>query len=1084
MTQGGAFQVVPAGAVQTVTTTLPTIGSLWSPEMFPEHIVTSIRAEDIQRAGLTTAVGFSPKGFFNNPLTQPAALKQPSMMPDGIAFDAKAGQFLTHQGTANGPSLYRWLLAVFKVDDPAKTGRCNIAAINGDGGGDWHNQPALRYENGKFSGQWEMPRAIMNPTTKLLSGMEKITVKVDCDNVVTDGSAWNIAITGRHYGRMYSRNNGQPHTSHSHPDMTFSTVRNSATTLIGPRSSTGDNRNIVIAELYFGQGEVSERFIKKLEGYYAHRYRQASLLPADHPYRKSPPLVEAEDFHHLYKFNLAEWESWRAANPSNSAAFKANLGGAPMPLKGYTRVFYEDWRDFDISISAGAKAGGANWYGPGWNTAVGGDEQGKNPSMPSPSTHPQLYEWDKERKYLKLINAYEPASGNTAARWQSPAIYLVDDAMRGRSFGDGYVFRVRCKYDKIDDPNATGGNLFWSIWGYSENARLWHQVNRLELDFIEPDANGPTYMNGCSSHVHEAVFQSFNPDPAGSRKLIGTNITVADGWPIDLTYWDGQWKVWEFRVDPDYTYINVDPTGATDPADRSNMIELYRFPTPREYLERFYFIINTCIRRGATDWEPALQTQKLDGEGNRLFLEADGTTLTTTDTGTPAMEPARYRNWIDWIEVLQRDEIVYPVTPPAPFGARPTITRSGNKLTVNPHFTENLEFFECYWHRDGYRVVSPTGLTYDLTDADAGANVAVMVKATGWVDMPEAWSNPFLIAADDLTDGETPHSAPTPGFTNPTIAVTSGSGYAGSILTVMNGGPGNWQVDTNEDGTGWDDIEGATGTTYTRTLQDQGLPLRWRRGSDGAVSGVNHMWMPNDLGSEFITANGAAWLDYKRSELLSLSNGAIVSAIDGFGSGRAWAARSSATRPAWGLVDGYGAAIYPNTLNSFEQHMVGSTPWAPAFVAMVMQYKDGEATTFDAYNTLFADPGTNSAHTSHRIMGQQGASDLYSAKIWTDSARINGAPAAAGILPLPRSIVTFSGTPVSAAWGIGGRNGSNNLRSWQGPIFEMVALAAVPTGDALDKLLACLAHRNGTIPALAANLPNNPYLVSGPQARM
>lgn len=324
-----------------------------------------------------------------------------------------------------------------------------------------------------------------------------------------------------------------------------------------------------------------------------------------------------------------------------------------------------------------------------------------------------------------------------------------------------------------------------------------------------------------------------------------------------------------------------------------------------------------------------------------------------------------------------------------------------------------------------------------------------------------------LTAQSVTVTGSTPTPSPTPTPTS-TIAVTSGSGYAGSTYTVTDGGTGNWQDDqsTAEDGTGWTDIAGATSSTYVRTLVGEGRPLRWRK-SDGTFSNVIHMWMPNDLGATFITASGASWFDAKRTDLMTIESGAIASMPDRFG-GRTYAQTDPALRPLSSVVDGYGAAVWPNTDNSLT--LVPSTESAFAYVLIVARFRAGSETSFGTFTNLVGPAG---------LAGNTGTSGLATSSVWAGTASKNGAALSGTILPLPKSTIEATGTPATKFWAPGAPHAAN--RSWQGAIFEEVRLAAAPTGDNLDRLRACVAHRNGTISAFAANQTSNPYLVNGPR---
>jgi hypothetical protein len=140
----------------------------------------------------------------------------------------------------------------------------------------------------------------------------------------------------------------------------------------------------------------------------------------------------------------------------------------------------------------------------------------------------QMIEWDGARKYLKLNQRHYPASDPflangtvppqsadrlvtevqdtaTDGKPRSTAIYMIDDTGRGRSFKDGYVARIRFKYDDIDDAVGKARPLFWAFWAYALRTREWWHEHRQENDFIEPDATNPAYMNGSSNHLHDTA---------------------------------------------------------------------------------------------------------------------------------------------------------------------------------------------------------------------------------------------------------------------------------------------------------------------------------------------------------------------------------------------------------------------------------------------------------------------------------------------------------------------------------------------------------------------------------------------------
>lgn len=127
--------------------------------------------------------------------------------------------------------------------------------------------------------------------------------------------------------------------------------------------------------------------------------------------------------------------------------------------------------------------------------------------------------------------------------------------------------------------------------------------------------------------------------------------------------------------------------------------------------------------------------------------------------------------------------------------------------------------------------------------------------------------------------------APTiPDFEPMTVSVVSGSGYAGSIYGIKNGGTGNWQIDGV-------DVAGETRQTYVLKVADEGKVLRWKR-SDGALSNVIEMWVPRDLGS-----NLAFWYDALDPAGRTVVSGLVSSFLDKSGKGAHLNQATAANRP-------------------------------------------------------------------------------------------------------------------------------------------------------------------------------------------
>ena len=101
----------------------------------------------------------------------------------------------------------------------------------------------------------------------------------------------------------------------------------------------------------------------------------------------------------------------------------------------------------------------------------------------------------------------------------------------------------------------------------------------------------------------------------------------------------------------------------------------------------------------------------------------------------------------------------------------------------------------------------------------------------------------------------------------------SGSGYAGSVYSVANGGTGKWQ--RGPAGV-WSDL-GATTTSWAMTPLREGDPIRWLR-DDGVASNVIEMLMPGDLGLvDFDARVGKAVADGKVTAWVDRATGVIAS---------------------------------------------------------------------------------------------------------------------------------------------------------------------------------------------------------------
>lgn len=271
------------------------------------------------------------------------------------------------------------------------------------------------------------------------------------------------------------------------------------------------------------------------------------------------------------------------------------------------------------------------------------------------------------------------------------------------------------------------------------------------------------------------------------------------------------------------------------------------------------------------------------------------------------------------------------------------------------------------------------------------------------------------------------------------IAITSGGGYAGSTYSARRAD--QWYIDDVA-------IPGETSTTYTMTLANEGKALRC------GESNVIKMWMPTDLDASLKTNGG--WWDPKRQ--VSATGGKVTSIADQFGV-RDLSQSVDANRFTLSTVDGYPAMVAPDTGNNC--HVAPAAPYSPAYWMFVLQYRDGVDGLFDGYDSLV------STATNYIIWNQAGAG--ATGATWASQFNKNGQGLANIVLPMPKSIMSFSGTPISGLWSPGLSNSGQTTRGWRGPFFEILALGAVPDAITQARIEGCMAWRHGTQALLPTN---------------
>ncbi|MGH2888189.1 MAG: hypothetical protein ACRDNJ_01030, partial [Solirubrobacteraceae bacterium] len=224
------------------------------------------------------------------------------------------------------------------------------------------------------------------------------------------------------------------------------------------------------------------------------------------------------------------------------------------------------------------------------------------------------------------------------------------------------------------------------------------------------------------------------------------------------------------------------------------------------------------------------QWQRDAGEGyvNIAGATASDYTLGTTDEGATVRVVVAATN--PDATIVQASAPTAAVTDAVPVNqTAPTITGTPQRATTLGADIGTWagigNVYAYQWQRssDGSTwtaIAGATGSTYTVAPADEGDHLRVMITASN----PDGTASVPSVATIAIPSSPPVDSAP------PTAA---GSAQRGSRLTGARGtwsGPGNsyayqWQSSA-DGGTTWSDIDGATGTTYTPAVTDEGDLLR------------------------------------------------------------------------------------------------------------------------------------------------------------------------------------------------------------------------------------------------------------------
>lgn len=301
------------------------------------------------------------------------------------------------------------------------------------------------------------------------------------------------------------------------------------------------------------------------------------------------------------------------------------------------------------------------------------------------------------------------------------------------------------------------------------------------------------------------------------------------------------------------------------------------------------------------------------------------------------------------------------------------------------------------------------------------------------------------------------------------VTITSGSGYAGSVLTSTNAG--QWKADGTN-------ISGQTGSTYTVTRDVEGKAI-----TCGTSSNAIQMWTPLHLPSVYQTdgTNYGGWWDPGYSSTVTLNSGNISSLANLFSGGPAMTQATSAAQPAYnvgGYIDFPATANAPNATYG----LLPASAICLKYFCVVIQYSQGTQTSFAGYNGILNDSTAN----SHSISGNANNGGILSPtyinssanipQIMAGEATVNGASSIrTALLPMPLSLLEFR--PSRGAVTVGPYCAAA-ANCWRGPYREFMTLAAVPANSIAEKIQGYMMWHNAIQTSLP---PDHPYYASPPR---
>lgn len=668
----------------------------WSPSSEPGLIATGFFHETVATGPVTV---WESQGIVPLRAQQASLSLAPSKISDveGVVFPAHKNCHMTFPFVRDSLQLYRWCLFIVNImEAPDENQSYRLIAVN-HGGGNGKNTPAVFYRRtDRHTRQFEV-----------MWGGQSAVLRAN-----TDDQPWQCLLTYRRNGRLFvSLNGNAAQVSASNELVAWPELNPGSESYLGHKQ--GQPISWALNCLLLGQTELSEALVAKLEAWAMIRVHQQSALPPSHAFRHQSPLTALSEVPQLYYFDRIAWTAWGSvATQKQSNKFM----GLPALRPGldYERVYFDDFRQSRVASSAATVDSQHLWFAPGWNLAVGASAQ-----LRTPEQEAALYHWiSPEAVTDKTVSAgIQTLALKYTNKWVGSAMYSVNNDGQGFSWQGETVFRIRFKADSYD---KVPGGLFPAFWSYALEPLFHRQQERIEIDFFEFDGQSPTWINGASSHVHSAAYpgigEHLSKDATSYKVWAGRVFEQMPHNTAIPSLWDGKWHTYEVRIEKDVTYFNI-TTQDEGLNGFQGWTELFRCPTPKEFLTRKYLIVNYALK-------------------------------------VALGEPARSQNhslYIDYIEVLQKAARLKQ--PPEPFTALPLLeghTIAGATLTCRIETSKPIQAIEYRWFIDGYPCQRGNLSSLQLISEHVGKAVRCQVRLVGATHQPEAWSapSPKILAAD------------------------------------------------------------------------------------------------------------------------------------------------------------------------------------------------------------------------------------------------------------------------------------------------------------------------------------------------